>query len=196
MKTIIKLELLAGLLMLVAFNLPIHSRAVVDMSTEIQMMLVKQTPQPPTKAFTYSIFRTAPLEVAEVFGRTPGCEDADAGMIQSTANAAIEAGLDPSIAAATVGVESGCNGFAISSRGAIGYFQVMPKIWASKFDFTGSVNLLNRDDNMRVGAKIEADLIAQYGMDGGIRRFNGTGVGCDTCDAGYTTKILNLAGRK
>jgi hypothetical protein len=147
-------------------------------------------------AFTYSIFRTAPLEVAKVFGRTPGCADADADMIEATARAAIKAGLDPAIAAATVGVESGCNAFAVSSKGAIGYFQVMPRIWKDRFDFAGTVNLFNRDDNMRTGAKIEADLIAQYGIEGGLRHYNGMGTGSPEYDAGYTNKILALAGRK
>jgi hypothetical protein len=196
MKTIIKIELIVAVVLLFAFSLPSFSRHEINMDTEIQLMLIKQTPQPNAKAFAYSVFRTAPLEVAKVFGRTPGCSDADAEMIQATARAAVEADLDPAIAAATVGVESACNQFAVSSKGAIGIMQIMPKVWKDKYDFAGDVNLFNRDTNLSVGAHIEADLINQYGTENGVRRYNGMGVGCDTCDAGYTSKILTLAGRR
>lgn len=196
MKTLLKLEMVLSVVLLAIFSLPSFGGNYADMSTLVQLMLAKQIPQPPALAFRYSLFKTAPLEVAKVFGRTPGCADADADLIQATAKAAIEAGLDPAIAAATVGVESGCNAFAVSSKGAIGIMQIMPKVWMSKYDFAGSVNLFNREDNLRVGAQIEAGLIAEFGVDGGIRRYNGTGVGCDTCDAGYTSKILMLAGRR
>jgi hypothetical protein len=154
------------------------------------------TPKPPAQAFIYSIFRTAPLEVAKVFGRAQGCSDASAELIESTARAAIDAGLDPAIAAATVGVESGCNQFAVSSRGAIGIMQIEVKVWHNQFDFAGNVNLFNRDDNLRVGTKIESELIAQYGMAAGIQRYNGLGVDCASCDSGYVSKILTLAGRR
>jgi len=167
-----------------------------SMTELLQWVTSRQTPRAPAQAFTYSIFRTAPLEVAKVFGRTQGCSDADADLINSTARAAIDAGLDPAIAAATIGVESGCNQFAVSSRGAIGIMQIVPKVWKDKFDFAGDVNLLNRETNIRVGATIEAGLINQYGMTAGVQRYNGLGVGCDTCDAGYASKILALAGRR
>jgi hypothetical protein len=196
MKTIIKIELIFAILILLAFSLPSFGRHEINMDTEVQLMLIKQTPQPTAKMFAYSVFRTAPLEVAKVFGRTAGCSDADADMIQATAKAAIEANLDPAIAAATVGVESACNPFAVSSKGAVGIMQIMPKVWKDKYDFAGDVNLFNRDTNLSVGAHIEAELINQYGLEGGVRRYNGMGVGCDSCDAGYVSKILTLAGRR
>ena len=196
MKKLIQIEVFLGIVLLLAFTRPVSSTVSMSLDTQIQTALAKQIPHPPAAAFMFSIFRTAPLEVAKVFGRTPGCADADVDLIQSTAHAAIEAGLDPAIAAATVGVESGCNQFAVSNRGAVGIMQIMPKVWMSKYDFAGSVNLFNREDNLKVGAQIEAGLIAEFGISDGIRRYNGTGVGCDTCDAGYTSKILNLAGRR
>ena len=159
-------------------------------------VLIATTPKPPAMAFTYSIFRTAPLEVAKVFGRAQGCADADASLIESTARAAIDANLDPAIAAATVGVESGCNAFAVSNKGAVGIMQIEVKIWRGQFDFADTVNLFNRDDNLRVGAQIEAGLINQYGTAEGIRRYNGTGTDCASCDPAYTNKILTLAGRR
>lgn len=195
MKKLIYVEMVLSVLLLAAFTIPMSGTRTADMGTQMQIMLAKQLPQPPALAFRYSIFRTAPLEVAKVFGRTPGCADADTDLIQATANAAINAGLDPAIAAATVGIESGCNQFAVSSKGAIGIMQIMPRVWSSKFDFAGSVNLFNREDNLKVGAQIEAGLIAEFGISDGIRHYNGMGIGCETCDAGYTSKILNLAGR-
>jgi hypothetical protein len=195
MKTIVKIEMIAALLLL-AFNLPSFSRHDIDMSTTEKFLFARQVPHAPSMAFNYSVFRTAPLEVAKVYGRTPGCSDADADMIQATAKAAIEAGLDPAIAAATVGVESACNPFAVSSKGAIGIMQIMPKVWKDKYDFAGDVNLFNRNTNLGVGAHIEADLINQYGVESGVRRYNGMGVGCSTCDDEYTSKILTLARRR
>jgi hypothetical protein len=196
MKTILKIELIVAVLLLFAFAVPSFGGLYANMDAAEQFLFARQRPRVPAMAFTYSIFRTAPLEVAKVFGRTPGCADADADMINAVARAAIEAGLDPSVDAATVGVESACNQFAVSSKGAVSYMQIMAKTWKDKYDFTGSVNLFNREDNLRVGAHIEADLINQYGLEGGVRRYNGMGIGCDTCDAGYTSKILSLAGRR
>jgi hypothetical protein len=160
------------------------------------MNVSQKTPAPPAMAYSYSVFRTAPLDVAKVFGRSPGCADADADLIGAVARASIESGLDPSIAAATVGVESGCNQFAVSSRGAIGIMQIMVRTWNGKYDFAGTVNLFNRDDNLRVGTQIEAALISEYGVAEGIHRYNGLGIDCAGCDPGYTSKILSLAGRK
>ena len=72
--------------------------------------------------------------------------------------------------------------------------QVVPKVWASKYDFD-NVNLLRQQDNIKVGTEIEADLIRRYGTGRGVQLYNGAGVGCDTCDGAYSSKILQLAGR-
>lgn len=155
--------------------------------------LARSTPKPP--ALHYSIWRTAPLTVAEVFGRAQGCADASPDLIEMTARAALSANLDPAIAAATVAVESSCNNYAISSRGAVGLMQVMPKIWSTHYDFSGTINLFNEEDNIRVGSEIMAGLIQQHGTAEGIQLYNGAGVGCPTCDAGYSARILTLAHR-
>lgn len=151
--------------------------------------------RPSEKLLTYSIWRTAPLEVAKVFGRSPGCTDAPAEMIQKVANTSVELNLDPALAAGTIAVESGCNQWAVSKSGAIGMMQVMPRIWRDQFDFTGRVNLFNEEDNIRTGSIILSQLVKQYGTSEGLRRYNGVGVGCDTCDATYVTRIIALAGR-
>ena len=74
--------------------------------------------------------------------------------------------------------------------------QIMVKIHAQEFDFSGNVNLFNREDNLRAGAKILSTLIKQYGTVSGIQHYNGMGQGCDSCDADYASKILLLAGKQ
>lgn len=187
------LLLIAGLV-----PLKLNGTLYANMDTELQIQLVKQARalRLPAKWDAVSIFKTAPLTVALVYGRSQGCADAAPELINDTARAAIDAGLDPAIEAATVATESACNPFAVSSKGAVGCQQIMAKIWSAKYDFAGAVNLFNCQENMHVGAQIEAGLIAQYGTIEGVRRYNGAGIGCDTCDSGYTSKILNLAGRR
>jgi hypothetical protein len=154
-----------------------------------------QTPKPPTMAYEFGIYHDGPFEVAKVFGRSQGCQSADGELIKFTSDTALKAGVDPRIVASIIAVESGCNQFAVSSRGALGLMQVEAGVWKSHFDFGGDVNLLNRQDNIKTGATILARLITQFGTVDGIRRYNGTGVGCDTCDAGYTAKVMAMVGR-
>lgn len=135
----------------------------------------------------------APLVVALVFGRSPGCTNADPELINTVAKEAVRAGLPPKVLAATVAVESQCNQFAVSSRGALGLTQVMPRIWKDRFDFE-KVNLLNPHDNIRTGAVIMAGLVKEHGLSRGVQLYNGAGVGCPTCDGGYSEKVLTLAG--
>ena len=137
----------------------------------------------------------AALDVARVFGRSVGCAEADPKLIDAIATEALKADLEPRILAATVAVESACDAMAVSHRGAIGYTQVMPRIWKDKFDFQGSVNLFNPHDNLHAGATILGGLIKQYGVSEGVRRYQGTGTECASCDDNYVPKILALAGR-
>jgi len=152
-------------------------------------------PVPPEFAYNYSPYRTASIEVAKVFGRSPSCANADADFITEVGRTAVYNGLDPRIAAATIAVESGCNDFAVSSRGAIGLMQIRVSSWKNQYDFGGKVNLLNRHDNVRVGTEILSKLVQQYGTAEGLHRYNGLGQDCATCDPSYAAKILSLAGR-
>lgn len=138
----------------------------------------------------------AALDVARVFGRSPGCAEADAALIGKVATEALRTGLDSRILAATVAVESSCDSMAVSRRGAIGLTQIMPKIWKGQFDFEHTINLFNPNDNLHAGATIESGLIKQYGLAEGIRHYNGTGTDCADCDSNYVPKILALAGRR
>jgi soluble lytic murein transglycosylase-like protein len=138
----------------------------------------------------------ASLDVARVFGRSQGCADADPKLINDIAAEAIASNTDPRILAALVAVESSCDPMAVSNRGAIGLTQVRAKVWKDKFDFAGKTNLLNPADNLHAGATILGSLIKQYGTLEGVRRYQGDGVGCATCDDFYVPKILALAGRR
>lgn len=143
----------------------------------------------------YSVFRTGPLEVAKVFGRSQGCQDASLDFIQDVSTAAIHADLDPKLVAAEVAVESGCNPLAISSKGAVGLMQVHVKTWQGKYNFA-TVNLFERRQNLAVGTKVLGDYVRQWGLKEGVHRYNGMGVGCDTCDSQYSSKVLTLVGGK
>jgi hypothetical protein len=185
------LVLLAPLL---AFTIPaVAGHYLLPSPADIRPILLRNMPHPKESLLTYSIWRSAPLDVAKVFGRSPGCADADSDLIEATAKAAIDTNLDPSILAATVATESACNPYAVSSRGAVGLTQIMLRIWSSKFDFGHDVNLFNKYDSLRTGATILADSINRYGTQAGIQRYNGVGVGCDSCDGGYASRILSLA---
>lgn len=136
----------------------------------------------------------AALDVARVFGRAPGCAEAEPKLITAVAVEALNDGLDPRILAATLAVESGCDPMAISHSGAIGLTQINVKVWKSKFDFT-RVNLFNPDENLHVGATILSDLIKQYGTINGLRRYNGLDTQSPAYDSGYVSRIITLAGR-
>jgi transglycosylase-like protein with SLT domain len=135
----------------------------------------------------------APVEVALVFGRALGCQNADASLINLVAREAVKAGVPPKVLAATVAVESQCDPHAASSRGALGLTQVLVRAWDAKSDFS-HVNLLNPSDNARTGAIIMAELIRENGLPVGLQRYNGATSGCPTCDSGYSARVLALAG--
>jgi hypothetical protein len=168
-----------------------HAEVVQTPALALRSLVARTTPKPP--ALHYSIWRTAPLTIAEVFGRAPGCSDASADLIEMTARASIRAGLDPAIAAATVATESSCNTFAVSPKGAVGLMQVRISTWKSSYDFSGTVNMFNDETNVRVGSEIMEKLISEHGTVEGVQLYNGAGVGCEYCDGGYSARILSLA---
>ncbi len=135
----------------------------------------------------------APIEVALVFGRSVGCTDADPQLISTVAREAVNAGLPPKLLASTIALESQCSTFAISSKGAVGLTQVQVKTWKSSYDFS-KVNLFNPQDNIHIGARIMAGLVKEHGLSRGVQLYNGAGVGCDTCDSGYSNRVIALAG--
>lgn len=145
----------------------------------------------PTNPYTKQY--AAALDVANVFGRSPGCSDASPILITEIAQEAVKVEIDPRVLAATIAVESACNQYATSAKGAIGLMQVVPRVWKDKYNFEHDFNLLNPTDNITVGAEILSGLIKQYGAVNGLRRYNGLDTTNAAYDAGYTDKITLLA---
>lgn len=140
-----------------------------------KIILTIELPKPPKKML-YSYWRTGPIEVAKVFGRGVGCQDADTDLIDAIVSSSILHGLNPRLTAAVIEQESRCDPFAVSIKGAIGLMQVMPKIHKKQFDFT-EINLFNEKQNIEVGVTILAELVDQYGEVEALRRYQGVGVG-------------------
>jgi len=89
-----KLTVLAVALALVAAPL---AGGLLGPEEAIVFNQTRLLPHPPEAALTFSIWRTAPIQVALVFGRASwtACSDADPELVEITAEAAIRAGLDP-----------------------------------------------------------------------------------------------------
>jgi hypothetical protein len=136
-------------------------------------------------------------DVAKVFGRAgAGCKDATPELGRMVAEVSVNEGQEPNLVAAIVSVESDCNPYATSSRGAVGLMQVMASVHKSTYDFQNKVNLFNEKENVETGTKILAGYIKAYGREDGILHYQGTGTGCQSCDGLYTVKILRLADGK
>jgi len=108
-----------------------------------------------------------------------------------TANAALNESVDPEVMASIIAVESACNPYAVSNKGAVGLGQINVAVWRKTYDFQEQVNLFNPLDNLKITAKILSGLINTYGVREAVYRYQGTGVG----DPQYVTKILSLARR-
>lgn len=138
-------------------------------------------------------YQTALFEASKVYGKA-GCGNEQ--LAEMTAEHAITSGLPAQLIAAQIATESTCNPLAVSNRGAIGLRQVVPKIWAKKYDFS-KINLFNPSDNMTVADEITRDLVKKYGIRGGLARYYGTGDdGIGQSGTGYADRILQLAGKE
>lgn len=93
--------------------------------------------------------------------------------------------LDAKLAASVISEESNCDSLAVSSRGAIGLMQVMPRVWKRRFDFS-RINLFNPQENLNIGIKILADLVQQYGEHEALERYQGLGPG----NPNYSNEVL------
>ena len=120
--------------------------------------------------------------------RIGGCTDEHASII---ARSAVDQGLDVRILSALIVTESSCRAEVVSSKGAVGLMQVKPDVWDLDAE-----DLKDPEFNINAGTQILKHYTRSYGRVGGLRHYNGTGVGCDTCDSVYPDKILALAGVK
>jgi hypothetical protein len=123
--------------------------------------------------------------VARMLYLSHGCSDAYADL---TARTAYEYGLPVRLVASVVIVESTCRPRVVSSEGAVGLMQVS-LIW-----HIGRHQLEDPAFNLRKGSEILARYTRQYGLREGLHHYNGMGMGCPACDAGYTDKVLLVAG--
>ena len=126
--------------------------------------------------------------VARFIYRTHGCTDSFAEL---TAENALEHKLPVRLVAAVVVVESTCRPWIISSEGAVGLMQIVPKQW-----HVSRSELKNPAFNLRKGTEILAQFIRPYGIREGLHHYNGLGVGCPGCDTEYADKVLLVAGIK
>jgi soluble lytic murein transglycosylase-like protein len=126
--------------------------------------------------------------VARFIYRTHGCTDSFAEL---TAESALEHKLPVRLVAAVVVVESTCRPSVVSSEGAVGLMQIVPKQW-----HVSRSQLKNPAFNLRKGTEILAQFVRPYGIREGLHHYNGLGVGCAACDSGYADKVLLVAGIK
>lgn len=134
-------------------------------------------------------FKKSLFDAARVFGRA-GCGDLE--LAEMTARSSAKTGLPANVIAAEIAVESSCNPLAVSRDGGVGLLQVMPRIWAGKYNNFRDKNLLKAEDSMQVGTEILAENIRQYGTKEGIRRYNGSGPDAEL----YAVKVIQLAGTR
>jgi soluble lytic murein transglycosylase-like protein len=135
------------------------------------------------------IFKKAFFDAARVYGRA-GCGDVH--LAELTARASAKTGLPANVIAAEIAVESTCDPLAVSKDGGVGLTQVMPKIWAAKYNNFQDKNLLNPVDSIDVGMNILAENVKTWGLRQGIKRYNGSGPDADI----YAGKVMTLAGVK
>ena len=81
-------------------------------------------------------------------------------------------GLNSRLLASIMIVESRGNPFAISGQEAVGIMQIHLPTWGETAD-RENINLLKIEDNVDFGARILKDYVRRFGMDEGIRRYNG-----------------------
>lgn len=126
--------------------------------------------------------------VARFVYQAYGCNDSFAEL---TAENALAFKLPVRLVAAVVVVESTCRPSVVSSEGAVGLMQIVPKQW-----HVSRSALKNPAFNIHKGTEILAHFVRPYGIREGLHHYNGLGIGCSACDAGYADKVLLVAGIK
>lgn len=115
--------------------------------------------------------------------------DAMSLMVREADATGREAGLDPMLLLAVIGVESGFNPFAESGVGAQGLMQVMSNVHRDKFDeFGGAHAALDPVANIKIGAFILKDCIRRGGsLRDGLRLYVGS---TTEDDGGYGMRVF------
>lgn len=128
------------------------------------------------------------VRVARFVYRQHGCTGS---LAEITAQNAIDHGISVRLVAAVVIVESTCRPQVISSEGAVGLMQILPRVW-----HVSRQRLKDPAFNLAKGTEILARYIRPYGVREGLHHYNGLGVGCSACDAEYADKVLLVAGMR
>jgi soluble lytic murein transglycosylase-like protein len=100
-----------------------------------------------------------------------------------------ERSLDPLIIVAIIGIESGFNPFAQSSKGAQGLMQVIPRFHQDKVpDGAGKLPLFDPVTNVQIGAHVLQEAIRlRGGLMAGLQQFGGA---VDDEEQAYAAKVL------
>ena len=107
-------------------------------------------------------------------------------------------GLNPKLLASVMIVESRGNPFAISGQDAVGIMQIHLPTWGDTAD-RENINLLKIEDNVDFGARILKDYVSRFGLDGGVRRYNGYIPGEPTWEESsqrYVEKVQQVYGQE
>lgn len=105
------------------------------------------------------------------------------------AHSAIDNKLPVRVVSSLIVVESTCRPGVVSSEGAVGLMQVVPRVW-----HVPAEQLKDPETNIRKGTEILASYTRAHGLVEGLHRYNGLGVGCAACDGDYGNKVLTIAG--
>lgn len=100
-----------------------------------------------------------------------------------------ERSLDPLIIVAIIGIESGFNPFAQSSKGAQGLMQVIPRFHQNKVpDGAGKLPLFDPVTNVQIGAHVlQEAILLRGGLMAGLQQFGGA---VDDEEQAYAAKVL------
>lgn len=116
-----------------------------------------------------------------------GCNDEFA---EAVAHNALDNRIPVRVVAAVIIVESTCRPGIVSSEGAVGLMQVVPRVW-----HVPDYQLKDPEFNIQKGTEILTAYIRRHGVREGLHRYNGIGEGCDACDSAYPDKVLTVAYR-
>jgi hypothetical protein len=111
-------------------------------------------------------------KITAFLGRHQVREENRSRLAESIVASARKYGLNSRLLASIMIVESRGNPFAISGQDAIGIMQIHLPTWGETAD-RENVNLLKIEDNVDFGARILNDYVRRFGVDEGIRHYNG-----------------------
>ena len=153
-------------------QVPVHAITSADVIAEVQRELKQKE------------IDKAAVVSARLY-RAYGCPVA---LAQPTAVNSVTYHVPVRLSTAVVIVESTCRPRAISKAGAVGYWQVMPKL-----HHTTRKALYDRDTNFEIGTRYLSFLIHRDGMETGVAEYFGVTPGSDAA-WDYAFHVFEVAG--